>query len=83
MIMNRALRQRTMSPVISTKLKSNDTFEEWADELEQYKSASLKRESNKKLNSTKRQFDQLLRSMRSAEVKWNPSCRHCMTMFYI
>ena len=38
-------------------------FDEWSDELEQYKSASLKRESSKKLNATKRQFDQLLRSM--------------------
>ncbi|MCF2902320.1 DUF2959 domain-containing protein [Pseudoalteromonas sp. OFAV1] len=47
-------------------------FEEWADELEQYKSASLKRESSKKLNATKRQFDQLLRSMRSAESKMEP-----------
>jgi len=47
-------------------------FEEWADELEQYKSASLKRESSKKLNTTQRQFDQLLRSMRSAESKMEP-----------
>ena len=47
-------------------------FDEWSDELEQYKSASLKRESSKKLNATKRQFDQLLRSMRSAESKMEP-----------
>ncbi|MBH0050931.1 MULTISPECIES: DUF2959 domain-containing protein [unclassified Pseudoalteromonas] len=47
-------------------------FDEWADELEQYKSASLKRESSKKLAATKRQFDQLLRSMRSAEDKMEP-----------
>ncbi len=47
-------------------------FDEWADELEQYKSASLKRESSKKLAATKRQFDQLLRSMRSAESKMEP-----------
>ncbi|WP_404341465.1 DUF2959 domain-containing protein [Pseudoalteromonas mariniglutinosa] len=47
-------------------------FDEWADELEQYTSASLKRESNKKLNATKRQFEQLLRSMRSAESKMEP-----------
>jgi len=47
-------------------------FDEWADELEQYKSASLKRESSKKLTATKRQFDQLLRSMRSAESKMEP-----------
>ncbi|MBH0038752.1 DUF2959 domain-containing protein [Pseudoalteromonas sp. SWN166] len=47
-------------------------FDEWADELEQYKSASLKRESSKKLAATKRQFDQLLSSMRSAESKMEP-----------
>jgi hypothetical protein len=47
-------------------------FDEWSDELEQYKSASLKRESSKKLAATKRQFDQLLRSMRSAESKMEP-----------
>ncbi|MBB1385528.1 DUF2959 domain-containing protein [Pseudoalteromonas sp. SG45-5] len=47
-------------------------FDEWSDELEQYKSASLKRESNKKLAATQRQFEQLLRSMRSAESKMEP-----------
>jgi len=47
-------------------------FDEWADELDQYKSASLKRESSKKLTATQRQFDQLLRSMRSAESKMEP-----------
>ena len=51
---------------------SEALFDEWSDELEQYKSASLKRESSKKLNATKRQFDQLLRSMRSAESKMEP-----------
>ena len=47
-------------------------FDEWNDELEQYKSASLKRESSKKLAATQRQFNQLLRSMRSAESKMEP-----------
>ena len=47
-------------------------FGEWSDELEQYKSASLKRESSKKLAATQRQFSQLLRSMRSAESKMEP-----------
>ena len=47
-------------------------FDEWSDELEQYKSASLKRESSKKLAATHRQFSQLLRSMRSAESKMEP-----------
>ncbi|MBH0057733.1 DUF2959 domain-containing protein [Pseudoalteromonas sp. SWXJZ94C] len=47
-------------------------FDEWSDELEQYKSASLKRESSKKLANTQRQFSTLLRSMRSAESKMEP-----------
>ncbi|MEL0633806.1 DUF2959 domain-containing protein [Pseudoalteromonas carrageenovora] len=47
-------------------------FDEWSDELEQYKSASLKRESSKKLTATQRQFSQLLSSMRSAESKMEP-----------
>jgi hypothetical protein len=47
-------------------------FAEWSDELEQYKSATLKRASSKKLNATQRQFNQLLRSMRSAESKMEP-----------
>ena len=47
-------------------------FDEWSDELEQYKSASLKRESSKKLAATQRQFEQLLRSMHSAESKMEP-----------
>lgn len=47
-------------------------FDEWNDELEQYKSASLKRESSKKLAATQRQFSQLLSSMRSAESKMEP-----------
>jgi ElaB/YqjD/DUF883 family membrane-anchored ribosome-binding protein len=47
-------------------------FDEWADELEQYKSASLKRQSSSKLANTQRQFSSLLRSMRSAEAKMEP-----------
>jgi len=47
-------------------------FDEWSDELEQYKSASLKRQSSKKLAATQRQFSKLLRSMRSAESKMEP-----------
>ena len=47
-------------------------FDEWSDELEQYKSASLKRQSSKKLAATQRQFSQLLSSMRSAESKMEP-----------
>ncbi|MFC3032932.1 DUF2959 domain-containing protein [Pseudoalteromonas fenneropenaei] len=47
-------------------------FNEWQDELEQYNNASMKRESAKKLDQTKRQFDKLLRSMRASETKMTP-----------
>ncbi|WMO15063.1 DUF2959 domain-containing protein [Pseudoalteromonas piscicida] len=51
---------------------ANALFEEWQDELEQYSSANLKRESAKQLSQTQRQFERLLRSMRSSEAKMQP-----------
>lgn len=51
---------------------ANALFEEWADELDEYKNSSLKRESSKRLSETQRKFDSLLRSMRSAEDKMQP-----------
>lgn len=47
-------------------------FEEWEDELQQYSNPSLKRESEKKLSQTKRQFEKLMRSMRTSESKMDP-----------
>ena len=47
-------------------------FTEWQDELNQYSNMTLKRESEKKLKQTQRQFSKLLRSMRSSEAKMQP-----------
>ncbi|KAF7788455.1 hypothetical protein PRUB_a3124 [Pseudoalteromonas rubra] len=47
-------------------------FAEWQDELTQYSSAKLKRQSEQKLRQTQRQFDKLLRSMRASEAKMQP-----------
>lgn len=47
-------------------------FDEWAEELEQYTNASLKRESKKTLTATQRDFEKLLSSMRNAESKMEP-----------
>jgi hypothetical protein len=47
-------------------------FSEWQDELNQYSSAKLKRQSEQKLRQTQRQFDKLLRSMRASEAKMQP-----------
>jgi len=51
---------------------ANALFAEWSEELEQYKSASLKRQSSQKLASTKQQFNTMLRSMRNSESKMQP-----------
>ncbi|GEA12835.1 DUF2959 domain-containing protein [Alteromonas sp. KUL49] len=47
-------------------------FEEWETELSQYQNASLKRDSQQKLNATKRRYNSLLSSMRRAESKMAP-----------
>lgn len=47
-------------------------FDEWSDELSQYKSEKLRRDSEKKLKNTQRKYESLLRSMRRAENKMEP-----------
>lgn len=47
-------------------------FAEWEDELEEYQSNSLKRESETKLRETRRRYDSMLRAMRKAEGKMEP-----------
>lgn len=47
-------------------------FDEWQGELGQYSNANLKRESEKKLKQTQRQFSKLLKSMRRSETKMQP-----------
>lgn len=47
-------------------------FDEWETELDQYSSPTLKRESAKKLKTTERKFNKLLRSMQQAEKKMQP-----------
>lgn len=47
-------------------------FEEWADEIEQYASASLKRKSQSKLRETERKYKKLIGAMHKAESKMEP-----------
>lgn len=47
-------------------------FAEWRKELEQYKSESLRRASEKELDETRRQYDKLLGAMKAAESKMEP-----------
>lgn len=56
----------------SIKDVSEALFEEWEDEIEQYSSASLKRNSERQLSTTKRQYIQLISAMEKAESKLEP-----------
>ncbi|AZG74985.1 DUF2959 domain-containing protein [Shewanella livingstonensis] len=47
-------------------------FDEWQAEIEEISKASLRRNSTKKLNETKRSYSSLVKSMRRAEAKMPP-----------
>lgn len=51
---------------------SEALFAEWEEEIEQYSSPSLKRNSQLKLAKTKRQYQQLISAMKKAEAKMQP-----------
>jgi hypothetical protein len=51
---------------------SEALFDEWEAELDQYTSSSLRRDSEKKMARTRRQYEQLIKAMRRAEVKMEP-----------
>ncbi len=47
-------------------------FDEWETELEQFTNAKMKRNSQSKLNSTKRRYGKLINAMKRAEKKIQP-----------
>lgn len=47
-------------------------FSEWEDELEKYDSATLRRSSEQKLRSTRRQYGTMIKAMRKAESRMDP-----------
>ena len=47
-------------------------FDEWRSELDQYASASLRRDSERKLGDTERRYQRLLKSMRRAAAQMEP-----------
>ena len=54
---------------------SEALFDEWEDEIELYSSVNLKRESAAKLSQTRREYQGLIRAMRSAEARMDPVLR--------
>ncbi|MCW8879376.1 MAG: DUF2959 domain-containing protein [Kangiellaceae bacterium] len=51
---------------------SEALFDEWEDELAEYSSAALKRQSRQKLTETKRHYARMIKSMRRAESSMQP-----------
>jgi hypothetical protein len=51
---------------------SEALFKEWKAELQQYSSTSLRQDSERKLESTRRQYEQLITAMKRAESKIQP-----------
>lgn len=47
-------------------------FKEWEKELEQYKSDTLRRQSERELRQTRMRYDQLIHAMQAAEAKMQP-----------
>jgi len=51
---------------------AEDLFDEWADELDKYESASLRRSSEQQLDETRTQYNQLITRMHAAEERMDP-----------
>lgn len=47
-------------------------FDEWEDELDRYTSETLRRDSERKLKSTRQQYNQLIGLMKSSEERLDP-----------
>lgn len=60
------------SEVAAVERVAEDLFAEWNRELDLYKSAELRRTSNRQLQDTRARYRQLIVSMRSAEKKLDP-----------
>lgn len=51
---------------------AEDLFDEWQQELTLYKSENLRRDSQRKLRETQRQYNSLLTAMRTSESRMKP-----------
>ena len=56
----------------SVERVAEDLFDEWADEIEEFNSAELKRNSTKMLADTRKRYSNLLKAMRRAEATMKP-----------
>jgi len=69
---SKAAADEVTGKIESIESVSEALFDEWQNEIEQYSSASLKRQSQSKLKSTQRQYNTLIKSMYKAKSKMDP-----------
>lgn len=58
--------------IASVEGVSEALFDEWEDELSEYSSARLREDSRSKLKATRRDYERLMKAMKSAEKKIQP-----------
>jgi len=58
--------------IASVKEVSEALFDEWTAELKEYTNPNLRRASERKLQETRRSYDQMIAAMKRAEVKMEP-----------
>ena len=58
--------------VASVEDVSEALFDEWKAELQEYSNANLRRNSQRKLDQTRKQYAQLIKAMKRAEKKMDP-----------
>lgn len=65
--------QEIRDRIDATEDVAGDLFEEWEDELDTYTNATLKRDSQQKLRATRKSYDDLIKTMRTAEKRLDPA----------
>lgn len=64
--------ERIRDRIDSVESVAEALFDEWEDELDDYQSAALRRDSAAKLKQTRQQYAQLLKAMQRAESRIDP-----------
>jgi septal ring factor EnvC (AmiA/AmiB activator) len=70
-------RSRTRAEAVAARIDAveqvaEDLFADWVDELDEYSDASLRRDSERLLNDTKRRYAVLIKTMQRAESSMDP-----------
>ena len=69
---SRSAAERVSDRIDSIENVGDALFREWTDELEEYSSDRLRRDSERKLRDTQRSYDDLVQSMRRVEGRMHP-----------